>query len=110
MTMPVANDALADLINEEWRMQNGECRMKDEEAWPWIAGTFAAVVLSAFLMEMATFREPGDSLTRIAFTIWIAAYLGLLPCFFAQLRWLPGETGQVSRSTQALALAIFVPK
>jgi phosphatidate cytidylyltransferase len=84
--------------------------LAEDHAWPWIAGTFTAVVLSAFLVEMATFREPGESLGRIAFTIWIAAYLGLLPCFFAQLRWLPGETANVSPSTQALALAIFVPK
>jgi phosphatidate cytidylyltransferase len=32
-------------------------------------------------------------------------YLGLLSCFFIQLRWLPGWHGSL-----ALALAIFVPK
>ncbi|MFL5245138.1 MAG: phosphatidate cytidylyltransferase [Gemmataceae bacterium] len=91
-------------------MSNWPGHFLQSDPWPWVAGTFAAVVLSAFLAEMATFHEPGESITRLALTIWIAAYLGLLPCFFAQLRWLPGGTDGVSRSTQALAMAIFVPK
>src|SRR5438270_12038227 len=33
--------------------------LKPEHAWPLIAGAFAALVLAAFLTEMATFREPG---------------------------------------------------
>src|SRR5579885_1106974 len=71
--------------------------------WAWVAGTFAAVVLSAFLAEMATFREPGRSVARIAVATWAVAYLALLPSFFAQLGWLPcGAVG--------LALAVFVPK
>lgn len=41
--------------------------------------------------------------------VWIVAYLGLLPSFFAQLRWLEGP-GEPNRGTLALALAIFVPK
>jgi phosphatidate cytidylyltransferase len=79
-------------------------------AWLWVAGTFAVIVLSAFVAEMATFREPGESVTRIALTIWIAAYVGLLPSFFAQLRWLDGPPNDFPNSTLALALAIFVPK
>ncbi len=72
--------------------------------WPWIGSVFAGVILAAFLVEMATFHEPGTSVIRIALAVWIAAYLGLLPCFLVQLRWLPQE------ATVALALAIFVPK
>jgi phosphatidate cytidylyltransferase len=78
----------------------------DRDPWHWVLGTFAVVVLSAFLIEMATFREPGGSILRIALTVWIAAYLGLLPSFLAQLRW-PGEG---ARGAVAVALAIFVPK
>jgi phosphatidate cytidylyltransferase len=81
------------------------------DPWRLIAGTFAAIVLSAFMREMAIFREPGQAVTRIALTLFIAAYLGLLPSFFAQLRWLPNLSDHeedVSRG--ALALAIFVPK
>jgi phosphatidate cytidylyltransferase len=73
------------------------------DPWHWVVGTFTAVVVSAFLVEMARFREPGESVTRIALAVWVASYVGLLPCFFAQLRWLP-------EGSRALALAIFVPK
>jgi phosphatidate cytidylyltransferase len=75
------------------------------QPWLWIAGTFAGIVVSVFLVEMATFREPGGSVVRMALTVWIVAYLGLLPSFLAQLRWLGNERG-----TAAVALAIFVPK
>src|SRR5947209_3340268 len=68
------------------------------DPWSWVAGVFGAVVLAAFLVEMARFQEPGESVPRIALTVWVAAYLGLLPCFFAQLRWLGGEAGDVKGS------------
>jgi phosphatidate cytidylyltransferase len=84
------------------------------DPWHWVGGTFAVVVLSAFLTEMASYREPGGSVTRIAYTVLIAVYLGLLPSFFAQLRWPPRtlEVGQDAdyHGTLALALAVFVPK
>jgi phosphatidate cytidylyltransferase len=80
------------------------------QPWPVIAGVFAALVLAAFLAEMATFREPGQSVTRISLTIFIVAYIGLLPCFLAQLRWLPGTTNEIPRGVGAIALAIFIPK
>jgi phosphatidate cytidylyltransferase len=72
-------------------------------SWLWVLGTFTAVVLTTFLVEMATFREPGTSVPRMALTVWLAAYLGLLTSFFAQLRWLP-------RGAEAMALTIAVPK
>jgi phosphatidate cytidylyltransferase len=82
---------------------------------PWrpVLYTFAAVVLAAFLLEMATFREPGHSVTRIALAVWAVAYLGLLPSFLAQLRWWPADeslAGPDRRGVTALALTIFVPK
>lgn len=78
------------------------------EQWLWLVGAFSAVILAAFLMEMASFREPGGVLGQIALVVFIAGYLGLLPSFLAQLRWLRGENPLVG--TMALALAIFVPK
>jgi phosphatidate cytidylyltransferase len=75
------------------------------DAWHVVIRTFTAAVMAAFLVEMATFREPGGSVVRIALTVWVSAYLGLLPSFLAQLRWLPGGDG-----VAALSLAIFVPK
>lgn len=90
--------------------------------WPeWIGGdpwflvlaAFALVVLVAFLVEMARFEPPaqtaesaapaGGVVLRMALLTWMTAYLGLLPAFLVQLRWLPA-------STTALVLTIFVPK
>jgi phosphatidate cytidylyltransferase len=80
------------------------------DAWLWIVGVFAAVVLAAFLVEMAAFREPGESVTRIGTLVWVAAYLGVLPAFFAQLRWRSGVSNAADAGTVALALVVFVPK
>jgi phosphatidate cytidylyltransferase len=82
------------------------------EPWTWICLVFAAVVIAAFLVEMTAFQVPGESVARIALAVWIAAYLGLLPSFLIQLRWVRGmvEGGAEEQSTAALLLAIFVPK
>ena len=79
------------------------------DAWHWIGGAFTTLILVAFLAEMATFREPGHSIARISLTIFIVVYIGLLPCFIVQLRWL-GTAPGYTRGIGALALAIFVPK
>jgi phosphatidate cytidylyltransferase len=84
----------------------------DRDPWHWLIGVLAGTVLAAFLVEMANFREPGESVPRIALTVWLVAYLGLLPSFLAQLRWLDDlrtDSG-VARGTLCLALAVFVPK
>jgi phosphatidate cytidylyltransferase len=80
------------------------------DPWHWVLGALTAIVLTAFVVEMATFREPGESTTRVAVTVWIAAYLGLLPSFLAALRWPPVGGGSAPDGAVALALAIFVPK
>jgi phosphatidate cytidylyltransferase len=77
------------------------------DSWEAVQSVFAAVVLTAFLAEMAGFRAPGGAVVRVALAVWVAAYLGLLPGFLARLRWLGGD---VDRGTLALALTIFVPK
>ena len=79
------------------------------DPWHWVLGSFTLVILAAFVLEMIAFREPGESVTRVAVTVWLAAYLGLLPGFLIQLRWQPAEAAAPS-GTVALALAIFVPK
>ena len=78
------------------------------DPWLWLAGIFSSVVLAVLLVEMAGFREPGGVLGRMALVVFIAGYLGLLPSFLAQLRWLELRNPLVG--TMALALAIFVPK
>jgi phosphatidate cytidylyltransferase len=90
--------------------------------WLLILGTFAAVVLAAFLFEMARFTpaegvgpgvvkggQPGDVVVRIALVTWMVAYLGVLPSFLAQLRWKAADA-EAQAGTGALLLAVFVPK
>ncbi len=77
------------------------------EPWRWLAVAFGLAVLAVFAAEMATFREPGGSVVRMAVTVWAVAYLALLPSFFAQLRWVDPA---VDYGTAALTLAVFVPK
>ncbi|HLJ91905.1 MAG TPA: phosphatidate cytidylyltransferase [Gemmataceae bacterium] len=84
----------------------------NQDPWLWVGGAFAVVVLAAFVVEMAAFQVPGESVVRISLIVWIAAYLGLLPSFFVQLRWLPDweMSSHNHRATAALMMAIFVPK
>jgi len=76
-------------------------------AWICIVVAFAACVLLIFVVEMATFREPGYSVTRMALGVWLLAYVGLLPSFLAQMRWFSGRDEEC---IAALALTIFVAK
>lgn len=98
--------ALLVLLASNW------VRWENVSPWAVVASLFALAVLGAFLIEMYHYPGPGDSVLRVALTVWALAYLGLLPGFFAQLRWLPDPPGYngVPRGTIALALAIFVPK
>jgi phosphatidate cytidylyltransferase len=75
--------------------------------WAMMVVVFAGVLVCAFLAEMSRYAgEPGAT-QRIALTVLAAGYLGVLPCFFAQIRWLsPAPT----TSAVMLALVVFVPK
>lgn len=67
---------------------------------------FALLTVAAFLWEMTTYEQPGEAVNRVALTVWVAAYLGLLPGYLAQLRLSPvSGTG-----SWELALALAVPK
>jgi phosphatidate cytidylyltransferase len=76
-------------------------------AWMLMIGILAGFLLLVFLYEMAVFAAPGRSIERMALTWWLLGYLGLLPCFFAQIRWL---TDDHQANSVRLALAVFVPK
>jgi phosphatidate cytidylyltransferase len=77
-----------------------------QNPWSCLLGILTGLVLVAFIYEMARFTGSGRSVERMAVTVWLVMYLGLLPCFFAQMRWLePARDG-----TMALALTVFVPK
>ena len=66
---------------------------------------FAVFTVVALLVEMAFYREPGRCVTRVAHTLFVVAYLGLLPSYFLKIRWLISDY-----TVWMLALAIFVPK
>lgn len=76
---------------------------EEPRPWQWVQSAFACVLMAAFLWEMAWFRQPDGAVGRVASLVLITAYLGLLPAFFVQLRWLKGGLA-------ALCLAAFVPK
>jgi len=100
------------LIAINWIRPLGEEFGKSADPWHGIVGLMAGIVVAAFLWEMAVFRKPGASIQRIAMVVWMAGYLGLLPCFLIQLRWRTPEPteGGSHLGSIALALAIFVPK
>jgi phosphatidate cytidylyltransferase len=115
MLMAVAGVMMIVVLNWAPIVRSGLLKlhlMPREQAWWCIVQGFASIVLVAFLLEMARFREPGGSVERIALVIWIVAYLGILPSFLVQLRLgLPATSVDYLRQgTVALALAIFVPK
>lgn len=75
-----------------------------------VLGVYIGVVLAAFLVEMARFREPGGSVTRLALVTWMTAFLGLLPSFLVQVRWIGASNSEEWRGVAAVVLAVFVPK
>jgi phosphatidate cytidylyltransferase len=75
------------------------------DAWHLVGGVVVVGLVTAFLREMWLFQGPGANTARVAFTALVLVYLGVLPSFLAQLRWLDGD-----RSTAALALLVFVTK
>lgn len=83
----------------------------DGSPWPFVAFTFIASVIAAFLVEMYHYRAPGAVVLRLGTTVLSVAYLGLLTCFFAQIRFIEtGEPGRASYTGLLLALTIIVPK
>jgi phosphatidate cytidylyltransferase len=75
------------------------------DVWDLIGLWVLVGVVASFVREMWLFRGPDRIVVRIALNAFVLIYLGVLPSFLAQLRFLGGE-----RSTVALALAVFVPK
>jgi phosphatidate cytidylyltransferase len=82
------------------------------DPWHLIGILFVATGFGGFLYEIYRFRGPNRITERVSQLLLVVFYLGVLPSFFLQLRWLDGGTSHdfPSRSTLALALAVFVPK
>lgn len=111
--MPLSFAGLLAVIAANWvRPLNHELPGLFPGADPWqpIVGIVAGAVIAAFLLEMACYREPGEAISRVAFTAFTVIYLGVLASFLFQLRWLADAPGDSNRSRHALFLTIFVPK
>jgi phosphatidate cytidylyltransferase len=87
------------LIAAHW----GHLLNESVHSWQPIGGLFVALVLIAFLVEMALYRGPGTPTPRIAATVFLFVYLGILPGFLVALRW-------HDHAELLLTLTIFVPK
>lgn len=88
----------------------------DPQGWKLPAYVSGGFILFAFLVEMWRYRATGHSVTKVAHSLFVFAYLGVLPSFFLKLRWLvfddraaPGRTLPDCTGLM-LALTIFVPK
>jgi phosphatidate cytidylyltransferase len=75
--------------------------------WEPVLFTFVAFALLELLVEMLYYEEPGLSTARVGVATFGLFYLGLLPSFFVQIRWL-GDDPRLS--SLMLAATIFVPK
>jgi phosphatidate cytidylyltransferase len=88
----------------------------DPQSWKLPAYVSGGFILFAFLVEMWRYRATGHSVTKVAHSLFVFAYLGVLPSFFLKLRWLvfddPAERGKPLPNATGLmlALTIFVPK
>jgi phosphatidate cytidylyltransferase len=82
-----------------------ELEFESGSAWPFLVFVFTATLVAAFLLEMYRYRQPGAVVPRLGTTVLSVAYLGLLPCFFTQIRFI--ETGYTGLM---LAITILVPK
>jgi phosphatidate cytidylyltransferase len=63
---------------------------------------FVAVLMVSFVVQSLQFEKPGRTTARIAGTVLVVAYVGLLGSFTIQMRWFDG------RHQGILALVFFV--
>lgn len=76
--------------------------------WGAVAAALAAGLVAALLAEARAFAgAPGAAVPRAALAAFAVGYLGLLPSFFVQVRWLAADA---HASAVMLALVVFVPK
>ncbi|HKB41440.1 MAG TPA: phosphatidate cytidylyltransferase [Gemmataceae bacterium] len=113
--------AITVLVLVNWPVHLWEwARAVSPDALHWVLGTYAAVILAAFVTGLATYQPPAesvnglapDTVVRVALATFLAGYLGVLPSFIAQLRW-PASERAGDANTQAvlaMAMAIFIPK
>jgi phosphatidate cytidylyltransferase len=103
--MLVTTGVLTCLAGNWYPTTRHELGFESGSFWPFVAFVFIATLVAAFLLEMYCYRTPGNVVPRLGATVLSVAYLGLLPCFFVQLRFL-----ETSHTGLLLALTILVPK
>jgi phosphatidate cytidylyltransferase len=82
-----------------------ELGFEGDSVWSFLVLAFIASLVAAFLLEMYHYQAPGGVVARLGLTLLAIAYLGLLPCFFIQIRFIDSPyTGLF------LAVTILVPK
>ena len=64
-------------------------RPMDVLAWPFFA--FIAVLMTTFVVQSLQFDKPGGTMAKIAGTLLVIAYVGLLGSFTIQMRWFEGH-------------------
>ena len=64
-------------------------RPLDVLAWPFFV--FIAVLMATFVVQSIQFVNPGRTVARIAGTVFVVAYVGLLGSFTIQMRWFEGH-------------------
>jgi len=90
------------------------------DPFTWVLVVFTLVLLAGFLAAMRSFQphdegrreENVDTISKLSLLVFLAAYLGVLPSFLAQLRWPPTvRAGDANlQAVLGLTLAIFTPK
>lgn len=76
------------------------------KSWPMmpVFGTFTFAFMTVIVFEMLNYTVDGGATRRIAYSVLIFIYLGLMPSFLVQLRWFARDSGL------AITAAIFIPK
>ena len=88
------------------------------DPWHLVLGLLVAVLIVAFLREMAVFTGPGESVARVAMTVAIAAALGAMVIgatlayvagyFGGAVDWLIGRTVDVWMSFPPVILSLIL--
>jgi phosphatidate cytidylyltransferase len=63
---------------------------RPQAALSYILLSFVAVTLVSFVVQSVQFEKPGRATLRIAGTLFVLGYVGLLGSFIVQLRWFDG--------------------
>jgi phosphatidate cytidylyltransferase len=58
-------------------------------AWPFLC--YTAVLMVTFVVQSLQFEKPGHTMAKIAGTVLIVSYVGLLGSFTVQMRWFEGR-------------------